>query len=370
MMPGGVGTGGPMTGASPFSNQMYPTSPGLSPGDTVQGPPPPPPESPDPEQPQGPSGEVTMLYGGRAAQNPGSQIDPGQPPQPDEDADDPPDDEDAVQNACDGDGDGDGGTGDQGSNPAPRPGGYPWGWYNPLNWHRGLYTGNPNMPDEYYIEAMQPAGEIYNERKGAAHGVLSTAAVVPGLGMLPAGVNAVLYELEGEHKNAAIATCEGALAGLFGWFGKARKAKQLADAERLATEAKASASAAKAGGTAAKAEETLAAAKAEVGQAAGNVQSTAGSNSLGAYTDFEIRSAGGVLETRLQGGVLKVDWAEGAGTIFQLKRVQDAAGGAGAFNVIRGYAVDVMAQNITKPGYIQQLAQAVRRGSAELGRPN
>ena len=116
------------------------------------------------------------------------------------------------------------------------------------------------MPDEYYIEAMHPAGEIYNERKGAADGVLSAATVVPGLGMLPAGVNVVLYELEGEHKNAAIATGEGPAAGLFGWFGKARKAKQLADAERLAAEAKASATAAKAGGTAAKAEEARSAA--------------------------------------------------------------------------------------------------------------
>jgi hypothetical protein len=80
--------------------------------------------------------------------------------------------------------------------------------------------------------------------------------------------------------------------------------------------------------------------------------------------NFEIRSARGVLEARIQGKVLSVDWVEGPGMVFQMKQIQDAAGGAGAFNVRRGYAVEVLAENIKKPGYIDRLAQAV---SARLG---
>ena len=92
----------------------------------------------------------------------------------------------------------------------PQPGGYGGGWWNPMNWQRGVYTGDPNVPDEYYNAAMEPAGQVYNERKGAAHGVLSAASGVPGVGMLPGGVNAVLYEAEGEHGKAAMAAGEGA----------------------------------------------------------------------------------------------------------------------------------------------------------------
>jgi hypothetical protein len=145
------------------------------------------------------------------------------------------------------------GSGAAGSNPTPQPGGYFGGAWNPANLLRWAYTGNPNSPDEYYNAGLAPAGEVYNERKGAAHGVLSVASGVPGVGMLPAGVNAVLYEAEGEHGKAAVSVGEGAAAGMFGWFNKARKAKQLAEAERLAAEAKA-------GGTAARAGETAAAA--------------------------------------------------------------------------------------------------------------
>jgi hypothetical protein len=98
--------------------------------------------------------------------------------------------------------------------------------------------------------------------------------------------------------------------------------------------------------------------------ATSNVGRSIGSNSLGAFTDFEVRSAGGLLEARLQGGALTVDWAEGPGMVFQIKQVQDAAGGAGTFNVIRAYATAVLAENIKIPGYIDRLAQAV---SARLG---
>jgi hypothetical protein len=104
-------------------------------------------------------------------------------------------------------------------------------------------------------------------------------------------------------------------------------------------------------------------AKATAG-ATSNVGRTSGSNSLGPFTDFEVSSAGGALEARLQGNVLNVDWVEGNGMVFKLKQVQDSAGGAGAFKVIKGYATDKMAQNITKPGYLDRLAQAV---SARLG---
>ena len=135
------GSGGPMKGASPFSNRMYALSPGSSPGNTAQGPPP---LWDDPNHVPGPgrystANETDPSSTGAASPVLGSQINSGKPaPETSERADDPPDDEDAVQNACDGDGDG--GTGAQGSNPAPQPGGYPGGWYNPLNWYRGVYT--------------------------------------------------------------------------------------------------------------------------------------------------------------------------------------------------------------------------------------
>ena len=102
----------------------------------------------------------------------------------------------------------------------------------------------------------------------------------------------------------------------------------------------------------------------------GNVVKTVGSNSRGAFTDFEIRSAGGVLESRLQGSILSVDWTERSGMVFQLKQVQDAAGGAGAFNVIRGYATDVLAENIKNPGTSVDLPRRSARGLEGLGPPS
>jgi RHS repeat-associated protein len=38
---------------------------------------------------------------------------------------------------------------------APQPGGYAGGWWNPGNWARGLYTGDPNCPDVIYDDALQ-----------------------------------------------------------------------------------------------------------------------------------------------------------------------------------------------------------------------
>jgi hypothetical protein len=162
----------------------------------------------------------------------------------------------------------------QGSNLTPQPGGYAGGWKNPLNWARGLYTGDPNAPDEYYDTLLEPAGAEYNERKGAAHGVLSAAAGVPGVGVLPAGVNAVLYEAEGEHGKAALATGEGVAAGMFGWFGRAQKAKQVAEkAKQLADAERAAAETAKV-----EAEETLTAAReaGQVGQVSKDVAAAQG----------------------------------------------------------------------------------------------
>src|SRR5690606_32243449 len=43
--------------------------------------------------------------------------------------------------------------------PQLRPGGYPGGWFNPGNWWRGVYTGNPNAPDLQYNAALDAAGE-------------------------------------------------------------------------------------------------------------------------------------------------------------------------------------------------------------------
>ncbi len=94
------------------------------------------------------------------------------------------------------------------------------------------------------------------------------------------------------------------------------------------------------------------------------ISKTVGSNSYGEYTDFEIQTDRGVLATRLEGRVLKVDWVESKSVIFQLKMIQDAAGGPRAFNVIKGYATDVLADKIKIPGYIQRFANAV---GARLG---
>ena len=38
-------------------------------------------------------------------------------------------------------------------------GGYPGGWFNPGNWWRGMYTGNPNASDEVYAAGLDGAAE-------------------------------------------------------------------------------------------------------------------------------------------------------------------------------------------------------------------
>ena len=50
-------------------------------------------------------------------------------------------------------------------NESPQPGGYSGGGYNPLNWMRWLYTGDPNMPDEHWsTAAREGGGKAYTRR--------------------------------------------------------------------------------------------------------------------------------------------------------------------------------------------------------------
>ena len=114
---GGGGGGGGVVNApgktpNEVSMRMYPVSPGLSPGYTGSGPPPANQPSGNTASPgPGPKSSSNVdplaLLAMLAVLSNGGNINPAQPaPQPDEEADDSLDDEDAVQDACGGDGDG------------------------------------------------------------------------------------------------------------------------------------------------------------------------------------------------------------------------------------------------------------------------
>jgi hypothetical protein len=83
---------------------------------------------------------------------------------------------------------GDGGGAPAGSHVTPKPGGYVGGWFNPLNWRRGLYTGNANAPDEYYEAAIEGAGGTKAAANagafinGLAEGAVVTAVVTVVVG--------------------------------------------------------------------------------------------------------------------------------------------------------------------------------------------
>ncbi|MEA1952118.1 MAG: RHS repeat-associated core domain-containing protein, partial [Planctomycetota bacterium] len=52
-------------------------------------------------------------------------------------------------------------------------GGYRGGWWNPANWLRGIYTGDPNAPDSIYEGATGAGGKSYSSnpaREGLRHG--------------------------------------------------------------------------------------------------------------------------------------------------------------------------------------------------------
>lgn len=65
------------------------------------------------------------------------------------------------------------------------------GGWNPLNWHRWLYTGQPDSPDDQYGEALEAAGESYVEEAGLAHQSLQA------LGSLGRVVSSTLSVIEG-----------------------------------------------------------------------------------------------------------------------------------------------------------------------------
>jgi hypothetical protein len=78
------------------------------------------------------------------------------------------------------------------SSAQPAPGGYKGGWWNPLNWLRGLYTGDPNAPDEYYAAARGAAGQSLLGNAAAAQQAAQALDVVdptPLSGLLDAGLD-------------------------------------------------------------------------------------------------------------------------------------------------------------------------------------
>ena len=81
------------------------------------------------------------------------------------------------------------------------------------------------------------------------------------------------------------------------------------------------------------------------------------------FSDIEVRGESGLVEARLQGGVLEITYMEGRDVIFQIAQIQTWLGRA-AFDVIRGYATDELAQKMEVPGYLRRFAGLV---SARLG---
>ena len=120
----------------------------------------------------------------------------------------------------------------------PPPGGYWGGWFNPGNWHRAIYTGDPNAPDQYYDGALGldggaaggGAGTSYNENKGWAHTAFELAGQVRVIGALGHGVNAVLYSLEGEDAEATKSVIKGAATAI----GQISKAPDLSTSTKVA----------------------------------------------------------------------------------------------------------------------------------------
>ena len=84
----------------------------------------------------------------------------------------------------------------EGSHLQPQPGGYSGGWWNPLNWRRGVMTGDPNSPDAYYQAVDVGAGEYIEKRIAptiqTVGGVMETGAgaamVATGVGAAPGAV--------------------------------------------------------------------------------------------------------------------------------------------------------------------------------------
>lgn len=118
-----------------------------------------------------------------------------------------------------------------------RAGGHTGGGYNPFNWNRWLYTGDPNASDEIYRHALEGAGRSivqnpvhtsphsplyyakdpefwrvfgdglkaeYGTREGA-HNILDGVGFIPVVGdILGDGTNGFLYYLEGDRLNAGV----------------------------------------------------------------------------------------------------------------------------------------------------------------------
>ncbi len=79
----------------------------------------------------------------------------------------------------------------------PPSGGYGGGGWNPANWPRWAYTGDPNAPDEYYNAGLEGQAPVYtatyNDIAHPASVILSVASQDPGAaGLLATGTNIVL----------------------------------------------------------------------------------------------------------------------------------------------------------------------------------
>ena len=103
-----------------------------------------------------------------------------------------------------------------------KPGGYRGGWWNPFNWHRGLYTGDPNSPDDEYDAAKKAAGEDLKENVPRAQEqfqALQTIDPTPLSSLMDAGCDYTMgrdEEAKDKLKNAAL----NAATSKLGKYGK------------------------------------------------------------------------------------------------------------------------------------------------------
>lgn len=108
----------------------------------------------------------------------------------------------------------------------PARGGYAGGWWNPANWHRGLYTGDPNAPDEYYDAAKGSSGENFLANSDNAKTALNVISVVdptPISDTLGAGISYA----QGKDQEAVQELAMAAVPGALDKLGKTKAVQKL-----------------------------------------------------------------------------------------------------------------------------------------------
>jgi hypothetical protein len=77
-------------------------------------------------------------------------------------------------------------------------GGYRGGGWNPLNWRRWLYTGDPNASDKIYADACEAGGQSVLENAPKARAAAAVVGLIDKTGITNAGVNALCDYAEGK----------------------------------------------------------------------------------------------------------------------------------------------------------------------------